>query len=149
MSGSLVHSPAQIISQLLIDLSLGTAPVDEGSWPIRFSGEADSPDNVITVYDAPGIKDGRSQIDGEVQEHHGIQVRVRAGKHGVGYTKARAIAIGLDESVQLNSVTISESVYLVYAISRTSDVLALGKDHPTSNLNLFTLNAVVALRQIT
>ncbi len=149
MSGSLTHSPAQIISQLLIDLTLGTAPVDSGSWPVFYAGEPDSPDSVITVYDSVGRQDGRIQVDGEQQEHHGFQVRVKATKHTVGYTKARAIAISLDEDVQLNSVTISGSVYVVYAISRTGDVLSLGKNHPTGNFNLFTINAVVALRQLT
>lgn len=149
MSGSLIHSPSQIISQLLIDLALGTAPADAGSWPVHFSGEPNSPDNVITVYDAAGVSDGRTQVDGQMQEHHGIQVRIRSTNHGTGFTKARAIAVALDESVLLNSVAISGSVYLVYAVSRTGDVIALGKNHPIGDFNLFTINAVVALRQTT
>jgi hypothetical protein len=147
MSGSLANSPAQIISQLLIDLSLGSAPADNDVWPIRFSGEPKSPDNVITVTDTVGKQDGRFQVDGQRQSHPGFQVRIRATNHVIGYAKAQTIAIALDESVQLAGVTVDGNTYRVYSISRVGDVFDLGKNHPTNNLNLFTINAVASLRQ--
>lgn len=145
MSGILTHSPAEIIRQLLIDLSLATASED---WPVNFGGEADPPpDNVITVYNSAGILQGSLQPSGEQQDRHGFQVRVRGGKESVGYTKARAIAVALDEDVKLTAVTVSSTVYIIYSISREGNVISLGKNHPDSNLNLFTINATVALRQ--
>jgi len=147
MSGSLTHSPAQIISQLLIDLALGTAPADNGTYPVYTAIEPDSPDNVITVTDQVGRISGRQQVTGQVSEHHGAQIRVRNQEHKAGFTKARAVLIELDETVVLNTVSIDSSTYTVYAISRTTDVLAIGKETPTSKRDIFTINVVVALRQ--
>lgn len=144
MSGSLTHSPAEIIRQLLIDLGVGTA---SGSWPVKFATEPDNPDNVITVYNAAGRSSGRVQNGGERQEHHGFQVRVRSTSESVGYVKARVIAVALDENVLLTTVTVDSSTYRIQSISRTGDVISLGKNHPTTNLNLFTINALASLRQ--
>lgn len=147
MSGSLTHSPADIIRKLLIDEGQGTTPSDGSAWPVYFSQEPDKPDSVITVYDTVGIKNGRHQIDGEVQEHHGFLVRIRAATARAGFTKARAIAVALDESVRRDSVTVESSNYKVYSVTRISGPLSLGKDVPTSNNDLFTINAVAAIRQ--
>lgn len=149
MSGSLTDSPADIIRTLLINKGLGTALADDDDWPIFADGEPDTPDSVITVYNTVGRQGGRVMPGGERQEHHGVQVRVRDPDSQGGYAKARAIAVAFDESVRLNSVTIGASVYLVHSVSRVGDVFALGKETPTSKRNLFTINAIVALRQTT
>ena len=149
MSGSLIHSPERIMRQLLVDLSLATNPADSGDWPAYYGNEVDSPDNLVTVFGAPGRNDGRIQVNGQQQETHGARIEVRATSHTVGYTKARAITVALDESVQLTSVTIDSSVYLVTSVSRRGDVLPEGKGHPTSNLNYFTINALMTLKQTT
>ena len=147
MSGSLTHSPADIIRQLLTDLGQGTLPSATTDWPIYFSQEPNSPDEVITIYDTTGIKNGRTMVDGEVHEHHGFQVRIRAGQYATGFTKARAIAIAMDESVRNTTVTLDASTYKVYSITRVSGPLSIGTDVPTSKNDLFTTNAVAAIRQ--
>ena len=149
MSGSLDNSPSQIVANLLVDLDVGTDYSLSGSWPVYYSGEPDTPDNLIVVYDVPSIKSGRFQYNGEVQEHHGLLIKVRSTNHATGYAKARAIAIALDENVNLAGITINSNVYKVYAVSRTSDVISLGKDHNTNNLNLFTIDVVASIRQTT
>ena len=155
MSGALAHSPADVVRNLLVDLGLGTTPSDAGSWPVYAAQEPNTPDSVITIYDTAGRKNGRTQVDGEVQEHHGIQIRVRDANHQDGYAKARAIAVALDEQVAAQGVVVDDIVgtgqttYVVWNVSRTTDVLSLGKETPTSKRNLFTINAVAALRQLT
>jgi len=147
MSGTLTHSPSAIIQQLLIDLGYATSPADSDSWPAYISNEPDSPDNVISVFDNQGTSDGRLQTSGEQQEHHGFQVRIRSQTHPTGYTKARAIAVALDEEVGYTGVTVDSTGYTIYAISRKSEVLAIGKQHPESDLDVFTVNATAAIRQ--
>ena len=146
MSGSLTHSPADVIRYLLIDLSLGTLPSASGDWPIIANRELDSPDNLITVFDTAGLRNGRV-ADGEVQEHEGFQIRVRAGTQTVGQAKINAIKQAIDNSVLNKSVVIGASTYIVYAISRRSGPFYLGQDVETSKRIVFTINAVVALRQ--
>ena len=153
MSSTLTHSPAQIIRELLVQLELGVLPSDGGSWPIYVSSIPDSPDNVITIIDTLGFSDGRIQTDGEAVEHPGFQVTVRAANHQTGWEKANDIRVVLSETVLHNTVSIldnvgtGESIYTVHAVSKIGGIIALGKELPTSKRNLFTINAVVALRQ--
>lgn len=99
MPGLLAHSPADITRYLLIDEGLGTLPTDSSSWPVFVGVEADTPDNVITVFDTTSRLDGRTHNEGEVAERQGIQVRVRARDHATAYAKAQAITIALDQDV--------------------------------------------------
>jgi len=149
MSGSLTHSPADIVRHLLVDQSLGTLPSASGSWPIAAFEELSTPDDTITLYDTDPRMLGRVQPTGRQIEHHGFQVRIRSTSKPSGFTKARAIAIAMDEDISLDEVTISGSVYLVHSIGRVSGVLYLGKEKPNSHRSLFTINATVVLRQTT
>jgi len=154
MSGNLVHAPSDIVRNLMVDLSLGTTPSTSGSWPIYATREPNSPDSVITVFDTQGMVEGRFHVDGQVQEHYGIQIRVRDANPVDGYTKAQTIAVTLDQTAYQNTVTISSTTYTVHSVSRTGSVLALGKEVSgitgiSTNRNIFTLNVVVDMRQIT
>lgn len=146
MPGTLTHSPADVLRRALIDLGLGSAP-PATPWPVYASSEPSSPENVITVYDTEGRDEGREMILGERQERHGFQIRVRAGTHTEGYTKARAIAVALDEVVYMRAVSIEGIAYLIWAISRTSDVISLGTNVTSSKRQVFTINGTVSLRQ--
>ncbi len=151
MSGQLNHSPANILSRVLIALGQGVDPPDPGvaaTWPIYYANEPPSPDNCITVYDTAGLKMGRHQIDGEVQERHGIQVRVRSKDHDVGYLKARAIAQALDTEVYQELTTIDSDSYITHSFSRSGDVVPLGKEVAASKRSLFTVNGTVSVRMI-
>lgn len=140
--GELIHSPAEIIAQLLRNLG--------ETWPVYATGEPADPDNVITTFDTTGANDGSSMIDGEQYGHLGVQIRVRAATHrGGGWAKAHSIAQLLDRSTHNVIVTVDSTSYLVYDVSRNGPaVLAIGKDSPTSRRNIYTINMSVAVRQI-
>ena len=148
MSGSLSHSPAVIVARLLIALGHGVDPVADSpnlNWQVYETGEPDKPDNCVTVYDTEGVSHGREMVTGERQEHEGVQVRVRGRTHEVGFLKAHQIAQALDRDVQNLIVSINGTNYLVEAITRQGSVLAIGKESPTSNRRLFTINALIAV----
>ena len=152
MPGTLTHSPGDVVRWLMVSLGLGADPTvtPYGSWPVFQAVEPSGlnvPDNCLTVYDTAGRDGGREQVQGERSEHHGIQVRVRSATHNVGYTKARALAVAFDQTVYQNNVTISSQRYLVHCLTRTSDVLYIGFEAPTSKRTIFTINAVAALWQ--
>lgn len=147
MSGTLVHSPADIIRRLLIQKSLGAAPPST-SWPIYATNEPDSPDNVVTVYDTDGVGHGRTGPDRERQEHHGIQIRIRSTTPDGGYAKARAIAVACDSAISYDTVVIGAQTYQVQVVTRTGDVIPLGKEVAASKRSLFTINAIVALNLV-
>lgn len=148
MSGSLTHSPADVVRYLLIAQGLGTLPSAGAGWPVFASAEPDSPDSVITVYDTEGRLDAHEMVGGVGCEHHGVNIRVRDARQETAFAKARTIAVALDEDVYDGSVTISTSVYLVHAVTRTGGVLPVGRE-PETDRSVFTLNAVADLRQTT
>ena len=146
MPATLLHSPAHIVQRLIVSLGLGTLPSAAGSWPVYATAEPQDPDNVITVYDTAGQSDGRSMIDGELFEHNGIQVRVRATTHEVGWPKADAIQTGLALSVYDETVTIDGTAYLIHSINRIGQVIPIGKETPLSKRSVFTINALALIR---
>jgi len=148
MSGLLAHSPASILRQALINLGLGTLPTSQSTWPIYYSHEANSPDDVITLYDTAGRVQGRVHKTGEMQLKHGVQVKVRSAKHKTGYTKAIAISNALDLSIANTIANLSSSQYIVYATTRHTDVIPLGKQADDTKRSLFTINLVMSLKQL-
>lgn len=145
MPGSLQHSPAEVIRQLIVDQGWGIDYVDDDTdWASFDSAEPNLPDNVITVYDTLGRDNGRDAF-GERSEEQGFQVRIRSKTHPAGYVKSQEIAVGLDQ-IDHEDVTVDSTSYVVWAVMRTGNVLAIGHDAPNSKRRLFTLNGVVSLR---
>jgi hypothetical protein len=147
MSGSLAHSPAEIIGQLLIDLAIGTDS-QSADWSVFIQSEPNDPDECITVYDTANVIQGRVQPTGETQEQHGIQIRVRAGTFPTGWAIANSICRKLDTEVNQDTVTIGATSYNVHSVDRTSGPFPLGKESPQSKRELFTINATASIRQI-
>ena len=149
MSGALNHSPADVLSRLLVLLGVGTDPDTEplGNWPVYTDTEPALPDNLLRVRDTSARDDGRTQPDGERQEHHGFQLTIRSQTFPVGYTKARAAAVALDGFYQ-DEVTIGVKTYLIHQVSRSSDVIALGQEKAQSRRYLFTVNGLATLRML-
>ncbi len=152
-SSTLVASPAEILRQLLIDLSIGSDPTPWATgtgttWPAFASNEPSSPDDCLTTYDTLGQDDGQSMIDGELWAHLGLQLRIRSTDHPTGWQKANAARVALSQSVHLRAVTISPNSYLVWAVTKIGQILAIGKQSPASKRSLFTLNMQMAVRQL-
>lgn len=148
MSGSLTHSPSQIVQRLLVDLSLGTLASAAGSWPIVCGEEPDETTgrgSQIFVAGTEGLLQGRSNIDGFVFEKHGIQIRIRDTRYEDGRTKASAIQVALD-AVVLRSVVISSSTYIVTGFHRNGSVVEIGREIGT-NRHLFSLNGYLTVRE--
>ena len=147
MSGSLAHSPSEIIQNLVVNLGLGVLPPASGSWPVYRANIPNTPDNVISVIGTAGVLQGRIQPIGTTREHFGLQLTVRGTTHTIGDAKARAIATSFDTDVLRDSVTIDSIVYVVQAITRKSGPIPLGDESPESKRQLFTLNITASIRQ--
>lgn len=146
MTGSLTHSQADILRYLIIDLGYATMPEDGAAWPVYSHRLPDAPDSCLCVFDTTGLKHGRAQLTGEVQEHPGVQIKTRSANGSLGRNKAHEIMIALD-AVLRKQVSIGSSAYLVHSISRGGDVVPLGEE-PSSKRKLFTLNVTASLRQL-
>jgi hypothetical protein len=155
------NSPADVLSYLLIALGQATDPtvttpadLPAPTWPAFVTKEPDQPDSCITVKDTVGRSHGRSMIDGEVWYHHGFQVRVRSGDHPTGWAKLNAMRAFLAKTVYANQLTLPGSAqpsghtYLIHCINNIGPVIPLGYDNPQSKRELFTLNAMIVLKQL-
>lgn len=150
MPGHLDHSPADILGYLLVSYGYGDDPEGIGTltWPIFIDNEPDSPDNCITIYNSISRQQGRTQVDREIQEMHGVQLRIRSSVSNEGYAKARQLAIFLDETQYADIITFGSATYCVHSFTRTSDIISLGKDAPTpTKRSIHTFNGLLTLDQ--
>jgi len=148
MPGALTHPASMVLRKAFVDLSVGSLPSAGDNWPISVAQEINSPDSTITIYDTASVIHGRNMIDGVMDEHYGIQIRIRAADFTTGWAKVKAIQAAIDSTIQNTGVAISSNTYQVPAVTRKSGPISLGKE-PTSKRSLWTINAVMAIRQIT
>ena len=143
-----VHSPADVVRWLLVSLGQATDPAAGTAWPAYCANEPNAPDNVVTTYDTAGNLFGREHSGGEMQEHYGVQIRLRAATHAAGWAKINAITTALDESTYQETVTIGAAQYCVKSARRSSGVAALGNESAASKRRVFTVNMTVHLTVI-
>jgi len=146
MSGSLDYSPARVLLSALADLSLGA--IGASQWALYAAFMPDRPDDAISLYNTTGLTQGRIQINGETQEQHGIQVRIRSATEEAGWAKARAIAVALDTSIRETEVSVASDAFILHSTNRTSDVISLGLESPTTKRRLYTINVTASIRQL-
>ena len=146
MDNNLAHSPADVVSRLLVALGIGDDPeAVDPTWPVFYSAEGDQPDNVVTVYDTQGTDEGSAHE--EAQGHYGIQIRVRARDHATGWVKANEVFQAL-QVVYYSEVTIDLESYKVQCFARFGSILSLGRAR-NSTCVLFTQNVLVMVHSTT
>lgn len=153
----MIHSPADVTRQLLIDAGFASDITTEGTpggdWPIYDSNEPTSPDEIITVYDRDVPYQGRTHYDGEMQGPEGILFRIRSKTKRAGYLKAAALRDLISKSPQAGgvayqrSVKVEETWYVVHCYSDIGKVIPMGKESPTSTRRIFVLSCVVTVVQ--
>jgi hypothetical protein len=147
MTALLTHPHVEVIAKLLVDLGEGTQrdTNSSGAWPIFIGTIPDSPDSCIVINRTTSRIGGWFQT-GDADEHFGFQILVRALGSSAAEAKVDSIIGKFDRTVNCTTVTISSSSYCVYAITREGDAIPLGTEEESERY-LFSLNAVVALRQ--
>ena len=151
----MIHTPADIIRELLIDKECGSSPDDMNNhpWPIFVAREPSTPDQNITVYNTQGVNHGRVQPTGEVIQHCGFQCLIRSFDTDIGYGKAEQIRVVLNEDVNRELVLIhrlgqADQEYIVQSCSQKSQINSLGKDRTNLDCYLFTLNYTTVISPI-
>lgn len=149
MSSALIASPSMIAGQMMVDRRLahwidGQQIVDE--WPL-FVGSLphgeDSPKDALALFGPDGTIDGRT-MDGEVQRHPGLQLRVRSREYPPGYATANNIYRIFTEDTYWRPVVVDGVTYRIQNISGRSDILELGIDKDT-DLHGFAANFIVTI----
>lgn len=140
-TSSLSHSPTEITRQLML--------VADPSEQVFVGGEPPTPDDVITLFDTEGTSDGRIQINGQLQQHYGLQLRFRATDYPTGWRKANQWRTFLSEQVNQDVVTMPDlSQFLVWCYAKIGQVLCLGTGGGSDKRFYFTLNCAAPIEQI-
>jgi hypothetical protein len=149
VTAPLLHSPARILSQVMIDLGHAEEPTDDGDndWEAYWAGEPDTPDNVLTFRDTEGVQDGRTHTDGIRHSHPGVLIRIRGAEAPETYAKAALLKVALDQQITYRAVTIDGTTYMVYGATARGDPIDLGKQS-NSGRAVFTLNATLTVRRV-
>jgi hypothetical protein len=144
---ALTHSPAKITRQVLIDLGHGFAgpAVEWSAFVGYFPDGAESANSTLALKTSAPILDGRVMSNGEVLEHHGVQILSRSISYEAGRSKMATIAASLDAQLNL-SVTVSATPYTVHNFSRQSGILDIGREENGSRMwAYFTLNLALTI----
>ena len=146
MSGILSHTPAYILRTRIINSGHGTPSAENRSWPVYVDGEPNTPDNVITIRDTTNRDVGYNQYRKEMQEYHGVQVRIRAKDIPTGFPKFNALCQVLERYIH-DTLIVGDITYTItsYVVSTTH----LGREIAVSRRMLWTINAMLDLHQIT
>lgn len=148
-------SPADVIGRLIIDLALGSSPLEDAAeqaradWPVKVSLTPDRPDNVIVVTDTAGRDLGRPHPVGRRVHLYGVQIKVRSATHARGWGKAQSLYAGLSLSADVydREVVVDGVRYVVHSVQFTGPPLVLGAEQGSSR-RVFTLNALAGVRQL-
>lgn len=147
MTSRLQHSAADVIRYLMVAQGLGVLPSAGGSWPIYVGTEPETPDNCLTVYNTTPVKDGRYMVSGQVAQHYGVLVRVRGVNQQTIAAKAEEVKAVLTEQVQLATVDVGPSLYLVQSLSLASGPIYIGAE-PEGERELATVNFLAPVKQL-
>ena len=148
--GTLDHSPAEICKHAIVDMGHGVDPSASSTtaWMTYSDGFPDKGnDSMIVVQSADGRDHGREHVSNKRVESHGVRVLIRSAAYTAGFVKGNAIGQSMDSFLD-RTVNIGGTRYVVKNFIRTSDVLFLGRDLPSSKRFLFSINAQVNLEKL-
>lgn len=154
MANELLHSPADVVRQLVLDLGLGTDPDDEPGedWPVFAHSLPDLPDAAMAVTDTAGRDHGSSQLTGELFTAYGWQLRVRGVTHAGGaWQKADECRRSLSERCTQRVVTLANLTgtdttdYTVHCLHGFGQVLTGAEPSSAGRRTVFSLNGLISL----
>lgn len=144
MTGSLNHSPAEILYQFLVDSDVIGDHTD-ASWPSFVNNNPPELDSFIMIKDTAGRTQGKIQVTSETVMKYGVQV-VTTSDQLSSFRKMDEIKEAL-ETVLRELVTIDSDSYTIQAVALSSPIIAMGKDLPEANAFKHSLNVLVSVRR--
>lgn len=162
MAGAIAYSQARIVQQLMIDSAQGSDPMHLPikPWPCYASNEPPDQDEIEIVYDTAGQEDGRDMITGQTFVHHGVQVLFRGPDHDKMWMQANAVKNWMMRGVRMATATIKNGSaaynpalgahsFLIWCFSKIRLIDVKGTQSPNTKRSVCSLNALVAIQQLT
>jgi hypothetical protein len=149
-------SVSSLVQLFLVNNSIFTSPESGSNWPAYISYMPDSENvgyatDMACVYETNRNLDGRHMIDGSVQQHFNVSIKLRSADYGEGWQKAMDILVLLSETVreEITEGGTGDPTYVFDSFSTPSGIIYLGLDTGTTRRYNFELTYSVAIRQIT
>jgi len=145
------YSPAEIMTEYMIQQGLVTDPSDQTTWPI-YTGllpdDGDVEDDIVACMDTEAVKDGRIFSSGENIFHYGFQFLVRAVEYNDAWQKAKALEDAC-ELINRDEVDMDSTVtYRLDNVTLTTGVTSLGQEEGSKRRQIFSVNFLVTLKEI-
>jgi hypothetical protein len=143
-------SPASILATYMTGVSLMTPPSAGENWPLYISSLPDGDnieDEIGAIFNTTPIKDGRDMKTGEVIEHYGIQIIIRANTEEEGWSKCNEIVSKLDSIFNIR-ISKGDNIYLLQSASRVGGVGCLGYEDGTKRRRLSQMEYKVSISKI-
>lgn len=156
MPGAFLHTPQQVVQQLLVDRGLCTDPVywethrpgddltGAHDWPAFRNVMPDAPDNCVRVKRTADRPDVRILSTGQNVKHFGIQVELRGATDDVGGLKALQLELALTEQLNDQTVTLDSQQYLVQSFPQVAATPGYKTD-VGSQRTLYSLNCLAVI----
>lgn len=146
------HSAGWIISEFLISQGVFNDPsATQPEWSLYYSfmpDAADGRDDIGTIYDTEGVKDGRLMRGPGYENimHPGIQIGVRARDPRVGYAKMAEVE-ALMAAIARIGITIEGTEYTIQNVSQVSPQLHIGQEDGTQRRHIIVTNFLCTIRE--
>lgn len=145
-------------SEILTEVLLQTAPTSglfvrpsptwkaSDGWPLFYGFMPATPDDCACVYGTQGIQHGKVMRTGEVIEHHGVEIIVRANNYNNMRSSTITIVNTLDPLFN-RDVAYQGSTYRLFAATRTSSIRDLPEELEKQRRRC-TVNYLLALKKL-
>ena len=147
----MLNSPSSVIAEYITTVltSLGlTPPNSKSTWPLYIGELPDGTQvetNAVSIRDTAGLLDGRFMASGQVVQHFGLQIKLRANDYETGWTKIESVAISLDGIPSETPIIKDGTTYSILNMSRSSAVINLGLDD--KKRNSYSVNYLLTIRE--
>ena len=154
MSLVLLHTPAEVLSWLLVQMNQAVSwnafNADNAlAWPVYVGNKPDRPDGLLVIDDTTPMQDGRVMVGGEAIKHPGFTVTVRGATRGECGAKAEEVFRALCEDFYAQLVNVDGRQYVVHSVANMQGPIRIGKETPESRRELATINGVMTLTRST
>jgi ribosomal protein L20A (L18A) len=140
-----LHSPTEVIAELIRSWDEGTNPLQEGPWPVFVNQMPNQPYSAIVIADDGAPNTGRIHRTGQTTGLPAYQLRVRATKMKEAKEKAYELGRRFD-LVRRDEVTVEDVVYVVQAIHQENVLPTFIGPDPDNRMN-YVINGSISYKR--
>src|SRR5574343_116506 len=123
--------PSSILWDYLVDtLALFTNPSDGSTWPLYDGSLPDGLGALNTcaaIFNTSGVMKGKS-MRSNLDQHYGIQIRIRSMTESDGYTKAKEVQDAFVSVHNQNISIVSGETWRINNLQQTTPIVLIGVD---------------------